>query len=255
MAPTEDRPPAAPAGQTARPNDPVALPDRLEAVVHGFDRLRDRPVASTVVAVVLVAAGAVAWWSGRPGPVEPVEARIPFAATADSLTTVVEGGDAPADASGNAPADASDDPVELLVHVAGAVRRPGIVRLDPGARIGDAVDAAGGPTAAADLHQLNLAAPVVDGLQVRVPEAGEVVPATGVAPQIGGTATGSAPLVDVNRATEAELEALPGIGPALAAAIVEWRSANGPFGTVDDLADVPGIGPAKLDGLIDHVTL
>jgi competence protein ComEA len=71
----------------------------------------------------------------------------------------------------------------------------------------------------------------------------------------GGTGPGAVSIVDVNSATEVELEALPGIGPALASAIVEWRARNGPFSTPDDLLDVPGIGPAKLDGLVDHIVL
>lgn len=244
MAPTDDRPP-----ETGV--DGSALADRLDAVIGALDRLRDRPVASTLVALTLAALGALAWSLGQPGPVVPVEARIPYATTsaADVATTRT---------SVQGPSADQDEATELLVHVAGAVERPGIVTLEPGARIGDAVTAAGGPTSDADVHQLNLAAPVVDGLQVRVPVAGEVVPPGGMPPQTetgGGTGPGAVSIVDVNSATEVELEALPGIGPALASAIVEWRARNGPFSTPDDLLDVPGIGPAKLDGLVDHIVL
>jgi len=244
MAPTDDRPP-----ETGV--DGSALADRLDAVIGALDRLRDRPVASTLVALTLTALGALAWYSAQPGPTVPVEARIPYATTSASDVAATQ---TPA----QGPSADQDEATELLVHVAGAVERPGIVTLEPGARIGDAVTAAGGPTSDADVHQLNLAAPVVDGLQVRVPVSGEVVPPGGIPPQTetgGGTGPGAVSIVDVNSATEAELEALPGIGPALASAIVEWRARNGPFSTPDDLLDVPGIGPAKLDGLVDHIVL
>ncbi len=214
--------------------------------MQATDRLRDRPVASTLIALALAAVAAIAWWSGRPGPAVPVEARIPLATTVGPGAGTAATTDAPQ-------ASATTEPDELLVHVAGAVRRPGIVTLEPGSRIGDAVTAAGGPTSDADVHQLNLAAPVVDGLQVRVPVDGELVAPTGIAPP-SATDSGSDGhlLVDINSASEAELEGLPGIGPALAAAIVEWRTANGPFATVDDLLAVPGIGPAKLERLAAH---
>ena len=123
-----------------------------------------------------------------------------------------------------------------------------------------AVTAAGGPTDEADLQRLNLAAPVVDGLQIRVPIEGEEVSPVGVAAAMsgsgreGGHGRPAGPL-NVNSASEVELETLPGIGPSLAAAIVEWRTNNGPFLTIDGLLDVPGIGPAKFAGLIDDVSL
>lgn len=236
-------------GSSTAHDQPTALADRLDAVVRSFDHLRDRPVASTLAAVALAAVAGLAWWSGRPGPVVPVEARIPLASTEapEAELAASTGGDR---------STSNTEPQELLVHVAGAVRHPGIVTLEPGSRIGDAVDAAGGPTTDADVHQLNLAAPVVDGLQVRVPVEGELVAPTGIAPPAGSDGGADGPLlVDINVASEAELETLPGIGPALAAAIVEWRSANGPFAAVDELLDVPGIGPAKLSRLAGHAVV
>ncbi|MGI9612652.1 MAG: helix-hairpin-helix domain-containing protein [Acidimicrobiales bacterium] len=229
---------------------PTPLSDRLDTMVRGFDHLRDRPIASTLVATALVAIAAFAWWLGRPGPVAPVEARIP------QVSNVPAQPEGPSTATvASVSSDIEEELDELLVHVAGAVHRPGIVTLDAGSRIGDAVAAAGGPTPDADVHRLNLAAPVTDGLQVRVPVEGEPVAATGIAPEVASQSDGQPARIDVNSASEAELEALPGIGPSLAAAIAEWRRVNGPFTTVDDLLRVPGIGPAKLDGLVDHVAL
>lgn len=247
MVSAKDRPPENGVGPS------MSLPDRLDALVGAFDRIRDRPVVSIVAAIALAGVAAIAWWSGQAGTVAPVEARIPVVTSAAPADGVAEPG---ADGRPDAATALTEptEPTELLVHVAGAVRRPGIVSLDPGARIGDAVNAAGGPTGDADVHQLNLAAPVVDGLQVRVPIEGESVPPAGLAPR-GGSVDGSQELVDLNRANEADLETLPGIGPALATAIVEWRATSGPFATVDDLLDVPGIGPAKLDRLADLVSV
>jgi len=135
-----------------------------------------------------------------------------------------------------------------LVHVAGEVRRPGVYRVPEGARVLAAVERAGGPTADADLAALNLAAPLQDGQQV-------VVPAR--APAGGGPAPASAPgrsgPVSLSSASAEELEGLDGIGPAIAARIVEWRAAHGGFASVDQLAEVPGIGPGRLEALRPQV--
>lgn len=125
----------------------------------------------------------------------------------------------------------------VTVHVAGAVARPGLVVLPGGSRVADAVVAAGGALPAADLGAINLAAPLRDGDRIEVPLPGAA----------SGSTAGSGPGgVDLNRATAAELEALPGVGPVLAARIVAWREEHGPFTAVEDLLDVPGIGEAKL---------
>jgi competence protein ComEA len=139
------------------------------------------------------------------------------------------------------------------------VSRPGVYELDPSARVIDAVTAAGGSVAGADLDGLNLAAPLVDGQRVYVPHVGEVDPAAvpaGGAPAPTGL-EGGAPRgpVNLNTATAAELESLPGVGPATAATIVDDRTRNGPFASVDDLERVPGIGPAKLAALREQVTV
>jgi len=141
----------------------------------------------------------------------------------------------------------------VVVHVAGAVREPGVVELASGTRVDEAIAAAGGPTGAADLDALNLAAPVIDGQQVYVPQEGETAPP----PQSTGASTsvpesGAAP-VDINTADAAALDKLPGIGPALAQRIIDWRTENGPFASVEALTDVSGIGPATMQRLRDLV--
>jgi competence protein ComEA len=140
----------------------------------------------------------------------------------------------------------------VSVHVAGAVARAGVYELEPGSRVHAAIAAAGGATSDADADALNLAAEVVDGSRVYVPVVGEELPP--IAEPVGGDEPAGPPAaVDVNRATAAELDVLPGVGPATAAAIVTERERNGPFVSVDDLERVPGIGPAKLDALRELV--
>lgn len=135
----------------------------------------------------------------------------------------------------------------VLVHVVGAVRRPAVYRLASTARVLDAVRAAGGAVRGADLEAIDLAAPLVDGEQVQVPRRGAAAPSA-VAAAGGGAGAPRAP-VHLNGADAAALDGLPGIGPATAARIVAWRTAHGGFRRLDDLLDVPGIGPAKLAAL------
>ncbi|MEX2210492.1 MAG: ComEA family DNA-binding protein [Gaiellaceae bacterium] len=135
---------------------------------------------------------------------------------------------------------------QVVVHVTGAVRQPGLYALDDGSRVADAVARAGGPTAKADLAAVNLAAPLVDGTQVLVPRRGAGARAAGAA----GAAAGP---LRLNTATVEQLDALPGIGPVTAERIVEYREQNGPFRSVDDLDAVAGIGPSRLDQLRDLV--
>lgn len=171
--------------------------------------------------------------------------------------------DPPPTAAGATPATdppASTTPSRVVVHVAGAVMAPGVYVLDAGVRVDEAIRAAGGPAPDADLDALNLAAPVADGERVYVVTAGEVEPAVvGPNPAAGspGPVASSLPPgpVDVNRADAAELDALPGVGPATAQAIIDHREANGPFASVDELEQVRGIGPAKLDAMRSLVTV
>ena len=154
----------------------------------------------------------------------------------------------------------------VVVHVTGAVSRPGVVTLPPGSRVTDAINAVGGASAEADTQQLNLARVLTDGEQIRVPRIGEVLPEP--APQPGGDAAsgartapgksgggGASGTININTASASELEKLPGIGPALAQRIVEHRDSHGPFASVDALTDVPGVGKAKLEGLREQATV
>ena len=137
----------------------------------------------------------------------------------------------------------------LLVHVLGAVARPGLVELEAGARVVDAVAAAGGLTPEADPAGVNLARPVVDGEQLVVPVVGAAPPPEAA----GGAAAAADGLVHLNTADVAELDTLPRIGPALAQRIIDWRDANGPFTSTEQLLDVAGIGDAVFAGLADKV--
>jgi competence protein ComEA len=139
----------------------------------------------------------------------------------------------------------------VVVHVVGAVRRPGLYRLEQGSRIADAVARAGGATGKADLAQVNLAAPLADGEQVVVPKRGAagVVGATAGA---GGTGAAGGP-VHLSTATLDQLDSLPGIGPVTAQKILDYRAKHGGFSSVDELDAVPGIGPSRMDQLRDLV--
>lgn len=146
---------------------------------------------------------------------------------------------------GPATAAAADEP--LWVHVVGRVATPGLVSLPAGSRVAEAIAAAGGALPDADLAAVNLAAVLQDGAQVHVPAPGEATP---VADAPAGAEAGA---VDVNRASAADLEALPGIGPVLAERVVAWRTEHGDFADVDALLDVPGIGPSVLAQIRDRV--
>jgi competence protein ComEA len=202
----------------------------------GFGRL-----IGSAIATVVVCAGA--YWLVRTPP-PPTEALLP---RVDTTST------APAIAPVASPPVTEATPAVAVVHMAGAVAVPGVYRLDSGARVDDAIRLAGGPAPDADLDVVNLAAVVADGSRIYVPHIGESIrPEVVPTGSVGGKAAGPT-IVDVNVATVEELDELPGVGPATAAAIVTERERNGPFVSVDDLDRVPGIGPAKLDALRDLV--
>ncbi|MEL7974527.1 ComEA family DNA-binding protein [Isoptericola sp. F-RaC21] len=234
--------------------------------------LRTAVVASVVVLVVAVVVAVVA--TARPddvitlaGASAPSAAPSGSAAPTAAPSSAPESG-APAGAEGSAESSASADPPPgtVVVHVVGEVREPGLVTVPSGARVADAVAAAGGTTRRADAAALNLARAVVDGEQIRVPRPGEQLPsadgaagpggAEGAAgPGAGGAGTAPGTAVNLNSAGAADLEELPGIGPALAERIIAWRDENGPFTSVDELDEVSGIGPSVLGQVRDLVTL
>ncbi|MEY2473605.1 MAG: competence protein ComEA [Actinomycetota bacterium] len=138
---------------------------------------------------------------------------------------------------------------ELHVHAAGAVARPGVVVVPGGSRVTDVVAAAGGPAPDADVDQVNLAAPVTDGERVYIPHKGEAMISSSSA---GGAAAAGDGIVNLNDADETALETLPGVGPATAKAIIDYRTQHGKFHKVDDLLNVRGIGPSKLSQIKPH---
>jgi competence protein ComEA len=213
------------------------------------------------VAVAALAVGAGGWWLWQGGRDDPATV---VAAPAATVVATTARPTAPAvDVAGVAAPPGAEPPPSATqsatVHVAGAVGTPGIVVVAPGARVVDAVAAAGGLADDADTAAINLARPVSDGEMILVPVPGQPVPpvAGAVPPGAtvpGGTGAGAGP-VDINRATAAQLDELPGIGPVLAERIVSWREDAGPFASVDDLTAVPGIGPATLEELRESATV
>jgi competence protein ComEA len=216
------------------------------------------PGAVAVLAVLVAAGlGVTAWLVLRAdatevtaAPLRPVTEAVP----ATPATPVVAAPEASAAGLGSpGTGAAASSSAELVVDVAGKVRRPGIVVLPAGSRVVDALEAAGGARRGVRLTALNLARPLVDGEQVLVGAA----PAAGVAasaPPPG--ADGSAPaMVSLNSADRAALEELPEVGPVTAQAILDWRAAHGGFRAVDELLEVDGIGEATLARIAPHVTL
>jgi competence protein ComEA len=140
----------------------------------------------------------------------------------------------------------------VIVHVAGAVHRPGVYRMRPEARVDDAVGRAGGPTRRADLSQVNLAAKVEDGRQVLVPEKVRAAAAGGGGPATAAEPPPGVPL-NLNTATLEQLDELDGIGPTTAQSIIDYREEHGGFGSVEELGQVPGIGDVRLASLREQV--
>lgn len=146
--------------------------------------------------------------------------------------------------------EATPTPRPLRVYVSGAVQQPDVYTLPPDSIVKDALLAAGGPAGDADLDRINLASPVADGQHVYVPHLDEENPP--VAPPSGQRLSGGK--VNINAADAAALESLPGIGPTLAQRILDYRQANGPFGQIEDIVQVSGIGPATFEKMRDLIT-
>ncbi len=211
---------------------------RLVEAIQWFGIRRAITSAITVLVV-----GAGAWWVVRVPPV-PVESTISF-----TSTSVARNQDAFPDVS-------RAISLTIVVHVAGEVKNPGVYTLPSGARMIDAVNAAGGATARADLEVINLATPLIDSSQIYVPAKGVAAHPVFARPQpgINGVASSTnnvsaSGLVNINRASVTELDSLPGVGPSTAQAIVEYRVAHGPFASPEDLLNVKGIGPAKFEAM------
>ncbi|WP_081513338.1 ComEA family DNA-binding protein [Nocardia donostiensis] len=220
-------------------------------------------MAGVGVMAAMLAVGVALWQRPAAQPVPP----LPMVRTAAAETTT-----APRDAEPGATplpqTAAAPTTTELVVSVVGLVHQAGLVRLPPGARVADAVAAAGGARAGADLTGLNLAQRLSDGDQVLVGAApsGDTTPRLGSTTISGGTtSTGAAAgpgsarnpatPVNLNTATEPDLDTLPGVGPVTARAIISWRETNGRFTDIEQLAEVNGIGPARLERLRDLVTI
>ena len=226
-------------------------------VRHWIAYVGARRLVGGVVSVTLVCLAG--WMLVRPAPA-PVESAMP---RASALGVEVATSTAPA------------APATLTVHVAGAVRKPGVYSLAAGSRVVDAVRAAGGASSRADLEGINLAQVIIDTEQVYVPVRRTSAPRVTVAPRLrpvrsrvptttvattpdGGATTPGTPgqaRVDLNSATAAQLDALPGVGPATARAIIAHRARKGPFAKVEDLMNVPGIGPAKFAAVRDYISV
>ena len=205
------------------------------SVRERLDGLSRGELTGLIVVLVITLGGAGLWYMrSLPKPIQLAES---------------PGGGAAAEVG--ASSGASPSAVPVIVDVAGWVRKPGVYELSAADRVIDAIQRAGGARKGAELSALNLAAPLIDGSQILVPKAGA---APGV-PGSGGTAPGGTALINVNTASATELEALPGIGEVLAATIVQYRTENGPFTSVDQLEDVSGIGPATLEDIRDLVTV
>ena len=203
-----------------------------------------------LVALAIVVLAGVAW-SGY-GLVQARTTPVAAAVTSASPTVSVAA-PSPASAPSSPP---TSNASSLLVHVLGAVRHPGVVRLPAGARVADAIDAAGGLTRSAAPAELNLAAVVTDGSQIVI---GTKTHPRGDVRQTGdatvGASTPVAVTVNLNTATLAQLDTLPGVGPVTAAKILDWRTAHGRFARVQELQEVDGIGPKTYADLAPHVSV
>jgi competence protein ComEA len=205
--------------------------------------------SATLVAalVILLVAGGIAawrWWPENSAPAQSVDVVMGADATGRD-----EGS---ADPSGTDHSAVAQEPVHVLVHVVGAVRRPGVYSLEHGARGIDAVEAAGGLLSEAVPSRINLAKVLADGEQVVVPSEDD---AEGPPPAGLGVHPTGPPVVNVNSADQAMLETLPGVGPATAIKIIAEREAKGPFWSPEDLGRVSGIGPKRLEQLKDLVSV
>ncbi len=255
--PAAPRRPPAPSSPVPRPV-PTPLPRSLPGR-HALRRSRGPAglgaVQLAVVAVVVAVGLAVTcWWLVRGSAHDaPALAAAPAPALVSASPTVESVGDAPgAGSSGGPPTGAA--PGTVTVDVAGKVRHPGIAVLDAGSRVVDALQAAGGARPDVDLTGLNLARVLVDGEQVVVGAPAPSGAAASASPPAGDP-SGPVTMVNLNTATESELDTLPEVGPVTAASILQWRDQHGGFTSVDELLEVDGIGEVTLSKLAPYVTV
>jgi competence protein ComEA len=250
------------------PDGPVS---RVRALLAGAGGQR---VAVALLALAALLAAGVVWARATPDLAGPATGQDAAGSPAQTLPRVPAAGSGGGGSGASAAAGAGDSSVggadgpvgagtagsgavgadgRVAVHVAGRVRRPGLVQLPAGSRVQDAIRAAGGSTSGADLDAVNLARKLADGEQVFVPGPGDPPPppAPGAGPD--SSAAPSAPL-DLNSATLEQLDALPGVGEVTAGRIIAYRSAH-PFTAVDELLEVPGIGQRRFEQLKDLVTV
>jgi len=217
----------------------------VERLRHWLVFIGPRRVVGAVVSTVIIAI--VGWWLLR-SPAPAIETQI---ARVDASTTTSLSVETPGQSS------VQMAPEFVTVHVAGAVKKPGVYSLSSDARVVDAVDAAGGATTQADLDAINLAHPIFDSDQVFIPKRGQNIPqqsstqtrtpSSRNAPSKDTQSTPQNPLVNINVANAKELESLPGVGPSTAQAIITYRTTVSPFTIPEDIMKVSGIGPAKFD--------
>jgi competence protein ComEA len=250
------------------PDGPVS---RVRALLAGAGGQR---VAVALLALAALLAAGVVWARATPHLAGPAIGQDAAGSPAQTLPRVPAAGSGGGGSGASAAAGAGDSSVggadgpvgagtagsgavgadgRVAVHVAGRVRRPGLVQLPAGSRVQDAIRAAGGSTSGADLDAVNLARKLADGEQVRVPGPGDPAPQPPPGAATSPGATPAAPL-DLNTATVEQLDTLPGVGEVTAGRIVAYRTAH-PFTTVDELLEVPGIGQRRFEQLKDLVTV
>ncbi|WP_245634615.1 ComEA family DNA-binding protein [Janibacter limosus] len=235
---------------------PLVLPSTLAAGRYGVSR-------QAIIGVALIVALAVAMLGGRyllaRGDAAPQPVTMGAGSDAGPSADTLPG----ASPTSRTAATGATTAARVTVHVVGEVERPGVVTLPAGSRVDDALDLAGGATSEADLSQVNLARPLVDGEQVVVPAPGEA--AVGAPPGAGGPAGaggsgaagpgGGDTLVNLNTADLATLETLPGVGPVLAQRILDWRTEHGQFTAIEELGEVSGVGDKTYAQLSPKVTV
>jgi competence protein ComEA len=216
-----------------------------------LDTLSRGELVGLAFTVVALLAGVGLWYTrSLPRPID-----VATSAGTAPAPPAASGSFAPVAATSSLSPSASPS-VVLIVDVTGAVHRPGVFEFQPGDRVIDAVERAGGARDNADLTLLNLAAPLTDGQQILVPKKGAATASVpGTTGGVPGSSGSTGALVNINTADEATLETLNGVGPVLAAAIIQYRTEHGPFASVDQLDEVSGIGPATLEDLRSQVTV